>query len=35
MQRLRKEVYELETRFAGEIQQGTGDDRTDPAGNQK
>jgi hypothetical protein len=35
LQRLRKKVYELERRFAGKIQQGTGDDQTDPAGGKK
>jgi hypothetical protein len=36
LQRLRREVYELEKRFAGEIQKhATGDDQTNPAGNRK
>ena len=32
---LRQKVYELEKRLAGEIQQGAGDDETDPAGSRK
>jgi hypothetical protein len=35
LQRLRKKVHELEKRFSGEIQQGAGDDQTDPTGNRK
>jgi len=35
LKRLRRKVYELEKRLAGEIQQGAGDDETDPTGNRK
>ena len=35
LKRLRKKVYELEKRLAGEIQQGASDDETDPTGNRK
>jgi hypothetical protein len=35
LQRLRKKVYELEKRFAGEMRQVRSDDQTDPAGKRK
>jgi hypothetical protein len=35
LQRLRKKVFELEKRLAGEMRQVRGEDQTDPAGKRK